>query len=438
LACHLYKEKEWNVMVELAYAKQVLKLDIPDRNIIFDLSPAGAPPAPDARAAVLEAMAHPLGTPPLRQMVRPGMKVVIIADDNTRITPTKLLVPIVLDELNAAGIPDHDIQVIVASGTHRPMTGAEIYEKYGEPVLSRVPVKCHNYKDWNNLVDYGTTKRGTRVIVNRQVVEADFRIGIGMVIPHHPTGWAAGAKIVLPGVGGEETVAHMHLLGSRDPALGRVETEMRREMEEFAEVIGLNFVLQVVLNRHEELVSAFAGHFIMAHRAAVKSAEGVFGVPFSEMADLTLSSTAPVDFDFFQGDKGIFSAELCTRRGGEIVLLCACYEGVSPAHPELADYTSIPSAQLWEMLARGEIPDPLTGAEAIVLNDLREKMSITLVTEGISPALAARLGCRHVWPADLNQYLQGRLAEEPDLKIGILRQSAEVLPLYRPDGKANP
>ena len=419
-------------MVALAYANQILKLDIPQKNIIFDLSPAEAEPAPNARAAVLEALAHPVGTPSLGQMVRRGMKVVIIADDNTRVTPTKMLVPILLDELNAAGIPDRDIQIIVASGTHRPMTPAEIVAKYGEPVLSRVPVTCHNYKDTTNLVDYGTTQRGTRVVVNRQVVEADFRIGVGMVIPHHPTGWAAGAKIVLPGVGGEETVAHMHLLGSRDPALGKVETEMRREMEEFAEVIGLNFVLQVVLNRHEKLVNAFAGHFITAHRAAVKNAEEVFGAPFVEMADLTLSSTAPVDFDFFQADKGIFAAELCTRRGGEIVLVSACYEGVSPAHPELADYTSMPSSQIWEMLARHEIPDPLTAAEAIVLNDLREKVSITLATKGLSPALAARLGCRHVGPGELNCYLRDRLAQEPDLKIGILRQSAEVLPVFRP------
>ncbi|MCC7355935.1 MAG: nickel-dependent lactate racemase [Anaerolineae bacterium] len=422
-------------MVKLAYANQIVKLDIPAKNIIFDLSPADAEPAPDPRAAVRAALAHPLGTPALDLMVRRGMKVVIIADDNTRITPTKMLVPILLDALNAANIPDKDIQVIVASGTHRPMTEAEIDAKYGEPVLSRVPVTCHNYKDLDNLVDYGTTKRGTRVIVNRQVVEADFRIGVGMVIPHHPAGWAAGAKIVLPGVGGEETVAHMHLLGSRGPALGKIDTEMRREMEEFAGVIGLNFVLQVVLNRHEQLVSAFAGHFITAHRAAVKRAEDVSGAPFAEMADLTLSSTAPVDYDFFQADKGIFAAELCTRHGGEIVLVSACYEGVSPAHPELADYTSMPSAQIWEMLARHKIPDPLTGAEAIVLNDLREKMSITLATEGLSPALAARLGCKHVKPGDLNRYLRERLAQEPGLKIGILRQSAEVLPVFRPAGK---
>ena len=266
-------------------------------------------------------------------MVSPGDRVAIISDDNTRITPTKRIIPVLLGALNEAGIPDRDIQIIVASGTHRPMTEDELEVKYGVPVLSRVPVLSHRYKDSGELVYYGLTDRGTRILVNRHVVEADLRIAVGNVIPHHPTGWSAGAKAVLPGVGGEETVAQMHFLGSRDPALGRVDTEMRREMEDFAEKIGLSFILNVVLNRDGLVVDAFAGHFVAAHRAAVEQSRRVWGVTIREIADMTISSSSPVDLDFFQSDKGIFSAELTTRVGGEVVLVSGCVEGVSPSRP---------------------------------------------------------------------------------------------------------
>ena len=247
------------------------------------------------------------------------------------------MIPILLDDLNRAGIPDSNIRIIISSGTHRAMTEAEIDEKYGPSILSRVEILPHRYKDPESLVHFGITRRGTNIWVNRHVVEADVRIVVGNIIPHHPTGWSAGAKAVLPGVAGEETVAQMHFLGSRDPSLGRVDTDMRKEMEDFAERIGLNFILNVILNRKAELVDAVAGHFIHAHRVGVEKSKKVYGLTIPALADMTISSTSPVDFDFFQADKGITSAEPATQIGGEIVLVAGCLEGISPAHPELAD-----------------------------------------------------------------------------------------------------
>ena len=416
-------------MIDIRYVDRDISLNIPKKNIIFDLSPLDVPPAADLRQKLQAALAAPIGTPPLSEVVRPGQKVTLIIDDNTRITPTRQIVPVVLDELNRAGIPDADIRAVIASGTHRPMTPAEKEKKYGDPIMSRIPVLDHQYKNPAKLVDYGTTKRGTRILVNKDVIEADFRIAIGNIIPHHPTGWSAGAKAVLPGVAGEETVAQMHFLGSREPSLGRVDTPMRQEMEDFAERIGLNFILNVILNREGGLVDAVAGHFIEAHRAGVEMSKRVYGLPIPELADMVISSTSPVDFDFFQADKGITSAEPATKPGGEIVLLAGCLEGISPAHPELADYLGkMTNDQIWDLLRRREAPDPLTGAEAIVFNDIKDKMNITLATEGISPEMCHSMGFKHVRPDGLNDYLGRRLAETPGLKIGFLRQSAEVLP----------
>jgi nickel-dependent lactate racemase len=419
--------------LSIPYVDRLLEVDIPARNLIFYQAPRDIPPVDDARERLRHALYNPIGAPPLHKLVKPGQKVIIISDDNTRVTPTKLIVPLLLDELNKAGVPDSDVQVIISSGTHRPMTEAELEEKYGEPVMSRVPILPHRYKDPNSLVDYGTTSRGTRILVNRHVVEADVRIAVGNIIPHHPTGWSAGAKAVLPGVAGEETVAQMHFLGSRDPALGRVDTEMRREMEDYAEKIGLDFILNVILNRNGQLVDAVAGHFTKAHRVGVEQSKVVYGLPIPELADMTISSTSPIDFDFFQADKGITSAEPATRTGGEVVLVAGCLEGISPAHPELADYVGkMTNDEIWPLLYAGKIPDPLTGAEAIVINDIKDKMSITVVTEGLSPELCADLGFRHVHPDGFASYVRQRLASNPDLKIGILRHSAGVVPILEP------
>ena len=419
--------------MKIPYVDRFLDVEIPEQNLIFDVAPRDTPAVADFRGTILHALENPVGAPPLKDLIRPGMKIIIISDDNTRITPSSKIIPILLDELNQAGIPDADIQILISSGTHRPMKPEEVEAKYGPPVMSRVNILPHLYKDPNNLVNFGTTGRGTQIFVNKHAIQADFRIAVGNIIPHHPTGWSAGAKAVLPGIGGEETVAQMHLLGSRDPALGRVDTEMRREMEDFAEKIGLNYILNVILNRDGELVGAVSGHFIQAHRAGIEISRQVYGLPIPELADLTISSTSPVDFDFFQADKGITSAEPATRVGGEIVLVAGCIEGVSLAHPELAQYVGqMDNDQVWKMVHAGQTPDPLTAAEAIVINDIKKKMHITVVSEGLTPELCQAMGFRHVALEDLASYLRERLAQQPNLKIGILRQSAEVLPILQP------
>jgi nickel-dependent lactate racemase len=417
------------VHLKIPYVDEFLDVEIPDRHLVFDEAPRNVSSVLDFDGTLRRALLHPVGSEPLHDIVKPGQKVIITSDDNTRPTPTKRIIPVLLDVLNEAGIPDRDIQVVISSGTHRSMTDMELNEKYGPQVMSRVALLPHRYKDPASLVEFGVTKRGTRIRVNRHVVEADFKISVGNIIPHHPTGWSGGAKSVLPGVAGEETIAQMHLLGSRDPGLAVADTEMRAEMEDFAERIGLNFILNVILNGNGELVDAVAGHFIKAHRVGVEKASRLYCVPIPELADVTLSSTSPVDFDFFQGDKGITTAERATKLGGEIVLVSGCKEGISPAHPELADYVGkITNDRIWEMLRNGEVPDPITVSEAIILNDIKAKMRITVVTEGLSPEVCASMGFGHVRPCGLGHYIRVRLAQNPKLRIGVLRQSAEIAP----------
>jgi nickel-dependent lactate racemase len=162
----------------------------------------------------------------------------------------------------------------------------------------------------------------------------------------------------------------------------------------------------------------------------------VYGVPFSRMADLTLSSTSPVDFDFFQADKGIFAAELATQPGGEIVLISACREGFSPAHSDLADFGRLGDDEIWARVQAGQVRDPLTAAEALALNLIKRRFEITIVSEGFTPAMAQAMSFRHLAPEQLAGYLEEKLAASRELRVGLLRQSAELLPV--PQAEAQP
>jgi len=418
--------------MHVSYGETLLPTGLDEGQLLFDLQPADTPSVPDVGQELRRALCEPVGSRSLRELVGSGKRVVIIGDDVTRLTPTDQIIPLLLDELNAGGVPDGDITLVIATGTHRPMTPQEIATKYGPQVIERVPVVNHDCLDEENLVSCGTTRRGTDIWVNRIVLEADVRVGVGNIVPHHPTGWSAGAKILLPGVAGQRTTAQMHLLGATEQQLGKLDTPCRGEMEDFARATGLDFIVNTVLNREGRLVRAVAGHFIGAHREGVGWAEKVYGAPFEQKADITLSSTYPVDFDLFQADKGLFSAAVCTKVGGEIVLVSPCYEGVSPTHPEAVELGCLADEELWE-LARSECgQDPLSIAEVLYFNSLKQPFRVTLTTEGLSRETAVKMGFNHVGPSQLSGYLARRLAAEPNLTVGVVRNSAETLPLYRP------
>jgi nickel-dependent lactate racemase len=240
--------------------------------------------------------------------------------------------------------------------------------------------------------------------------------------------------MLLPGVAGQETTAQMHLLGSREPRLGEVVTPCRQEMEELATRIGPHFLINTILNREGEIVKVVAGDIVKAHRAGVTEAKRVWGGEYDREADLTITSTYPIDFDLFQADKGIFSAELATVPGGEIVLVSPCYEGISPAHARLTEFGNLSDEKVWAMLERGEFDDPLIAAELLVFNHIERRNRVTLVSEGVDRGMAGSVGekgLNHVDPQSLPSYVEGKLRENSEMRIGVIHQSAELLPIRR-------
>ena len=232
--------------------------------------------------------------------------------------------------------------------------------------------------------------------------------------------------MLLPGIAGVKTTNAMHLLGATEQQLGKISTPCRNEMEDFAREVGLHFIVNVLQTEDGDLLKVISGHFIDAHREAIKWGEKIFGVGFHEPADITISSAYPADYDLTQADKGLFSAELATKQGGEIILLSPCEEGLAPTHgKEMIRLAGYNDDTLWEMLDKNMIEDPLGASECMYLNHIKRHFKATLTMD---PVLTNLMGFLYLDPDKLQQYLNECIEAHPDIKIGIVHQSTEVLP----------
>jgi nickel-dependent lactate racemase len=238
--------------------------------------------------------------------------------------------------------------------------------------------------------------------------------------------------MLLPGVAGQETVTSMHLLGATEQQLGNVDTPCRQEMEDFAKEVGLHFIVNVLNDTDGNVLKVVAGHFIKAHRRGIELGKEIYGAPYDGRADITLSSTYPCgDFDLTQADKGLFSAELATEQGGEIILLSPCPEGIAPTHgDEMAKLARYSDDELWKMLENDQIHDRFCASECMYLNHIKTHFKGTLMMD---PMLTNMMGFHYLGADDLQGYIDYKLKLEPDLKIGIIRKSSEVLPIEKKD-----
>jgi len=382
------------VKISLPYGDKTIPVEIPSRNLLCVLEPKDLPRVQNEKLEVMRALENPIGSPKLADMVTQGDKVIIISDDNTRLTPTQLIVPALLDMLNEIGVEDENIKVIVALGTHRPMTHSEFRQKFGRQVLKRVEVENHEFADHSKLVELGVTSNGTPISINKEVVEADVKIGIGNIVPHFICGWAGGAKIIQPGVSGEETTAATHMLcvRTRKQLLGSVENVVKREMESIAQKVGLDMIVNTVLNRAGRIVKVVAGDVVEAARQGIDTAKSIYFVKTPAKADIVLASSHPCDLDFWQAHKTLFSADLAVRDGGTIIIVTPCLEGVSRMHPEILEIGKWTPEEVDQKLKQGKIKDQIGGSFAIAWGLIKKRAKVIMVSKGIPADDASQLG----------------------------------------------
>jgi nickel-dependent lactate racemase len=291
-------------------------------------------PLADLAGAVDSALESPIGCGRLRDRLGPDDTVSIVVCDATRRSPTRTFLDGLSRELDRAGVPPRQVTVVVATGTHRASSEAELHAMLGEDHLGRYPVVVHDCHDTEALAYLGETSRGLPVWLNRAVVESSVKVLTGAIIPHHLTGFAGGRKSVLPGVAGAETVSRHHSFPIRtyEPALGKMDgNPAHEEAVEAARMLGVDLVLNAVPNpQGKGFVGVVAGELEAAHEAGVAICSQTCHVAFPQRFEVTICSAGgyPKDMNLHQAQKALTVAEMMTKPGGTIVLVAECGEGL--------------------------------------------------------------------------------------------------------------
>ncbi len=418
------------ISVDLPYGEEFLSFAVPAANLLAIGSPNPAQACPEQAQEIRRALANPIGAPRLAEAVRGVKDAVILADDMTRLTPVEQIIPMLLDELNQGGLRDEQVTVVIALGTHRPMTASEIEAHFGRGVVVRVRVINNPWQGPDKMVDLGITAQGTRVTVSRVVLEAGFLIGVGSIVPHHIPGFSGGAKIVQPGVTGAATTGATHYLSTRADRsyLGQVENPVRAEIEDIAGRVRLKAILNGVLDPKGQLVQAFYGDFIQAHRVGVQVARQVYGVPLPGPADIVVAGSHPFDIELWQAHKALYPAEMALKPGGTIIVVTPCPEGVSVMHPQMLEVTGLDAGQIEALIEGGQMADVVSGALALAWAKVRRNASVSLVSGGIRAEEARALGFTPY--ATIDEALAAAFSRHgPDAKVTVLTHAPDSLPI---------
>ncbi len=310
-------------------AKEIQEVEVRDDLVLDVLTASEFVSDKDERQLVEEALSAPVSSPALEEIVKPGQKIAIVSSDITRPMPTWKVMPALLDRLYAAGASPEDITLVLALGSHRPHTEEERRHLAGDRAFSEIRVID---SDPDDVVHLGTTKAGTPCDFDRTVASADVRIALGNVEYHYFAGYSGGAKAMMPGVSTRSAIQMNHRMMVRDEACaGRLEgNPIREDIEEAAAMLGVDFILNVVLDAHKNIIYAAAGDVTAAHRKACAFLDTIYRKPIKERADIVIVSQggAPKDLNLYQTQKALDNAKHAVKDGGVVILVGACQEGL--------------------------------------------------------------------------------------------------------------
>ncbi len=408
--------------------------EVPDQNLIGIFSPSRVQLDKSEEEIIEESLSHPIGTPPLSEILKGCRRILIVVDDYTRTTPVQKILPILFEELRKAGIDLEGIQFLVALGTHRPMSEDEIVNKFGKDIPKKYPVFNHEWWDVLQLVDLGRTESGIPVFVNRLAIEADCIIGIGQIVPHRVSGFSGGGNIIQPGICGEETTGKTHWLSAQfkgKEILGQIQNPVKDEIERVAQKVGLRWILNTIQDGTERLVGAVTGDPILAYRSGATLSKKIFQTELPEEADIVIADSYPYDSDLWLAAKGIYASELAVREKGVVILITPCPEGVSPSHPEVIEFGYQTFEQVNRFISQGKIKKLTVAAHLVhVGRVIRERAKGILVCPGISKEETERLG--FLYARQPQEALEiGFSLLGPESKVAVLQRGGEVLPVIR-------
>jgi len=378
---------------------------------------------------VLDALASPIGCGKLSDEVKPGMRVTIAVDDSSRSTRTDLMLPLVLAELHKAGVSRESITILIALGTHRPMSNEEMESKYTSEVVANYRMVNPVWQDRSSYREVGVSSQGCPIRVHHEISDADYVIGIGQTIAHMIAGFGGGGKIVVPGCADCETVGEVHWL-SNEVAEGMLyahrENAVRGAIDEFSLKAGLKFILNDVPGGDgHHLAGAFAGHPVLAHKAACEVALRICEVKIDKLADIVIADAYPADIDFWQALKGMNVAYSAAKPGGTVILVTPCPEGTSSQHHELTTVGYIRTEQIRRMVEQDKIDKCIAG-NLFLGAQLLDKGPGILVTKGITEDETRAMG--FAWAPDPAAALEMALERHgKSASINVLYKASKMI-----------
>jgi lactate racemase len=322
-------------VVELPWGEGSLEIKLPtDWRILGELRPHTTKALDDVASGCRGALSSPTAAGRLSDRNLQAAKIAVVVDDHSRPTPVKDFIAPVLEELAKAGAVPDRITILIATGVHRASRPEEIERKVGRDVLSKYRVVCHDGYDENNLVELGVTTRGTKVIINKTVAQADLVVCLGSIEPHLLLGFGGGLKMIIPGCAGAETIGANHLQNAHANAFDFVgvcghDSPMRLDLEEGAAMLkGAIFIVNCAMNEKAEPTGFFCGDPVEAHRAGERFVEEHLSLFVPEQADGVLANSFPMELDLRQSIKCVGNSLYACKPGGVMMGCLKCEHGV--------------------------------------------------------------------------------------------------------------
>ena len=418
-----------DLTVNLAYGDQGLDVSLPAARTTV-VTPRHRPAARDPLATLRAAIQRPIAGPGLREVLRPGHRVAISVCDITRPQPRELMLEALLEVMDGV-IRREDLVILVATGTHRANTPAELVRMLGKDVFDTCRIVNHDARDRGTLVGLGYVL-DVPVSLAREWVEADVRITTGFVEPHFFAGFSGGPKMVAPGLAGLDTVLALHnarRIGDPRATWGVIEgNPVHDAVRAIARATGVHFALDVLLNDEHRITQAFAGELLAMHAAACAEARREAMQPVAREFDvvITTNSGYPLDQNLYQAVKGMSAAATVVRRGGTIVCAAECRDGL-PEHGSYGDLlrSRDTPAELLAMIEAFETPIPDQWQVQIQAR-VQQHANVLLKTSGLSPA---QVRDAHLEPIeDVADTVRRLLAANPASTVCVLPQGPQTIP----------
>ncbi len=419
------------ISLDLPLGSQTLPVLLPAAAVGEVITPHEVEAVSDMAAAVRHVLLHPIGAPTLDRLAKPGQRVAIIVDDGTRSTPINLILPLVLAPLRERGIRREDIAIVIALGTHRPLTGAEIEARVGREVARQYRIVNISAEDDHAHVYMGTSGNGIPAWVKREVAEAELRIGIGCIGPHMNAGYSGGAKIILPGVCSRLTVETFHAKETDilDNQLGWLDSPIRRDLEQFVgDCVELDFIVNVIMTPDHQLYQCVAGHYIEAHRTGIPYAQDVYGVAVRRRYPVVIATAAPKDIDLYQMTNCIWAAERMIEDGGTMILVGETPERHS-VYPMMPHHIGADPEALKRNFDADKVTERVSAIFAIGIGRFKRRFDMALVSSGLTKADADIMGLGYYDSVEAAVTSAGTAKSDDAPYIGVLTHGGMTLPL---------